>query len=153
MDLSKDVYGQLLQQFEALRLPPPSGDTAELLPLPDIKVLDWAGSHLVANADEEDEKSEVQMEDLDWEDVAMAIGARIVRGVRDEVFRQLGYTCSAGIANCKMVAKLGSGFKKPNQQVSMWSIRISAPPNHTNSLLLPKVGRTHLCHPALPQPF
>jgi DNA polymerase eta len=108
LDLSKDIYDQLLLQYEALRAP---GNPNENLPLPDVQALDWAGSHLVAN-------EEVDGEDVDWDDVAMAIGAGIVKGLRDEVFKQLGYTCSAGIASNKMIAKLGAGYKKPDQQVS-----------------------------------
>jgi len=88
------------------------------MPLPpNGMVLNWCGSHLVANVDEEEEKTEMVMEDVDWDDVAMAIGAEITKGLRDEVFKQLGYTCSAGVAGNKMIAKLGAGFKKPNQQV------------------------------------
>ena len=117
LDLSRDIHDRLLEQYEALRAPPPNSNQHQLLPLPDIKVLNWSESHLVANADEDEKKAEMQIDDLDWDDVAMAIGAGIVKDLRDEVFKRLGYTCSAGVANNKMIAKLGSGFKKPNQQV------------------------------------
>jgi DNA polymerase eta len=116
IDLSKDIYDRLLQQYEVLRSPP-NDDSTERLPLPNFETLDWSGSHLVANPDEESEKAEMEIAGLDWDDIAMVIGAGIVKGVRNEVFNRLGYTCSAGIANNKMMAKLGSGFKKPNQQV------------------------------------
>ncbi|WVQ99976.1 hypothetical protein IAU59_007119 [Kwoniella sp. CBS 9459] len=51
-----------------------------------------------------------------WEDWALCIGAELMREVRDEVFRQLHYTCSAGIAHNKAMAKLCSAWKKPNNQ-------------------------------------
>lgn len=44
------------------------------------------------------------------------IGSEIVREVRAAVREKLKYTCSGGIAKNKMLAKLGSGHKKPNQQ-------------------------------------
>ncbi|OCF57294.1 DNA polymerase eta subunit [Kwoniella mangroviensis CBS 10435] len=51
-----------------------------------------------------------------WEDWALCIGAEIMKNTRDEVFRQLHYTCSAGIAHNKAMAKLCSAWKKPNNQ-------------------------------------
>ena len=141
LDLSRDIYDRLLQQYgDVLHHPPPgNGGYSQHLPLPPPRTqpLDWSGSHLVANPDEEAEADAPQTAtttattttttaaaaaaaaaDLDWDDIAMAIGADIVRHVRTKVFSRLGYTCSAGVANNKMMAKLGSGFKKPNQQVT-----------------------------------
>ncbi|OCF37906.1 hypothetical protein I316_00130 [Kwoniella heveanensis BCC8398] len=51
-----------------------------------------------------------------WEDWALCVGAELMKDVRDEVFRQLHYTCSAGIAHNKAMAKLCSAWKKPNNQ-------------------------------------
>ncbi|WWC71597.1 uncharacterized protein I206_105555 [Kwoniella pini CBS 10737] len=51
-----------------------------------------------------------------WEDWALCIGAEIMKDTRDEIFRQLHYTCSAGIAHNKAMAKLCSAWKKPNNQ-------------------------------------
>jgi DNA polymerase eta len=53
----------------------------------------------------------------DWDDVIMSIAAEMIRDIRGEVEEKLGYTCSAGIARNKMLAKLAAGWKKPNQQV------------------------------------
>lgn len=55
---------------------------------------------------------------LTWSDLALSIGASIVSKVRSETHQRLGYTCSAGIAPNKMLAKLCSAWKKPNAQVS-----------------------------------
>jgi DNA polymerase eta len=56
-------------------------------------------------------------EPSDWDDVIMSIASEMIRGIRMEVDEKLGYTCSAGIATNKMLAKLAAGWKKPNQQV------------------------------------
>ncbi|TWU74686.1 DNA-directed DNA polymerase eta rad30 [Metarhizium rileyi] len=110
LDLSAHVRTILLDRFPELSNPPPYDDLAERLPLPSIAALDWKADALV-DLDEDQETL-----DPDWDDVAILIGSEIVRNVRAQVRERLGYTCSAGIANNKMVSKLGSGFKKPNSQ-------------------------------------
>lgn len=54
---------------------------------------------------------------LTWSDICLSLGAAIVRDTRAAVTERLGYTCSAGIATNKMLAKLTSAWKKPNAQV------------------------------------
>ncbi|MBW0506013.1 hypothetical protein O181_045728 [Austropuccinia psidii MF-1] len=51
-----------------------------------------------------------------WSDLALLIGAELMANCRQAVFDQLGYTCSAGIATNKILAKLCSAYKKPNSQ-------------------------------------
>lgn len=111
LDLSAHVHSILLERFQELSRPPPYDDPTEQLPMPSISALDWKADALV---DLEDEDAEI--DDPDWDDVAILIGSEIVRHVRAAVKEKLKYTCSAGIANNKMVSKLGSGYKKPNQQ-------------------------------------
>lgn len=53
---------------------------------------------------------------LTWSDVALSIGAALVKDTRTAVREQLGYTCSAGIATNRCLSKLTSGWKKPNNQ-------------------------------------
>ncbi|GAA5958075.1 hypothetical protein JCM8115_001122 [Rhodotorula mucilaginosa] len=53
---------------------------------------------------------------LTWSDICLSLGAAIVRDTRTAVTERLGYTCSAGIATNKMLAKLTSAWKKPNAQ-------------------------------------
>ena len=62
-------------------------------------------------------EGESEEDPVDWDDVVMSIAAEMVREVRKEVEDTLGYTCSAGIARNKMLAKLAAGWKKPDQQV------------------------------------
>jgi nucleotidyltransferase/DNA polymerase involved in DNA repair len=46
----------------------------------------------------------------------LAAGGRVVAGLREAVERRLGFTCSAGLAHFKVLAKLASGLHKPRQQ-------------------------------------
>ncbi|GAA5950553.1 hypothetical protein JCM3765_000526 [Sporobolomyces pararoseus] len=66
--------------------------------------------------EEEEEEEEDQEPSLTWSDLALSIGAEMVQNIRAETHKRLGYTCSAGIAPNKMLAKLCSAWKKPNAQ-------------------------------------
>ncbi|XP_013197612.1 DNA polymerase eta [Amyelois transitella] len=46
----------------------------------------------------------------------LLVGAVIVSEIRAAVFEETGYTCSAGIAHNKILAKLVCGMNKPNKQ-------------------------------------
>lgn len=111
MDLSAQVHTILLERYPDLRGPPPYDDPTEPLPKVPTTVLDWAADALV-------ETGEANGEDMDpdWDDVCMVIASEIVRDVRKHIKDTLQYTCSGGVARNKMLAKLGSGYKKPNQQ-------------------------------------
>ncbi|GKT66595.1 impB/mucB/samB family protein [Colletotrichum tofieldiae] len=110
LDLSAQVHAILLERFPELANPPPYDDPTENLPGPSVAALDWQADALV-DLDEEEESV-----DPDWDDVAILIGSEIVRQVRGQILERLQYTCSAGIAKNKLLSKLGSGHKKPNQQ-------------------------------------
>ncbi|KAK4440377.1 DNA polymerase eta [Sesamum alatum] len=56
------------------------------------------------------------MSDADHRDRLLACGAIIVAELRHEVLKETEFTCSAGIAHNKMLAKLASGMNKPAQQ-------------------------------------
>ena len=111
LDLSAQVHDILLSRYPELRGPPPYDDPSEPLPRPPTTALDWAADALV-----DLDASQSEEEDPDWDDVCMLIASEIVRDVRREIFEQLHYTCSAGLSRNKMLAKLGSGHKKPNSQ-------------------------------------
>ncbi|KAF4542753.1 DNA-repair protein UmuC-like protein [Lasiodiplodia theobromae] len=111
MDLSAQVHSVLLERYPELAGPPPYDDPTENLPRPPTTALDWQTDHLI-----DLDASETEDDDPDWDDVAILIGSEIVRDVRARVFEELKYTCSGGVARNKMLAKLGSGHKKPNQQ-------------------------------------
>lgn len=111
MDLSAQVHTILLERYPELRGPAPYDDPTEPLPKVPTTVLDWAADALVGTGEENGEDR-----DPDWDDVCMVIASEIVRDVRKHIKDTLGYTCSGGVARNKMLAKLGSGYKKPNQQ-------------------------------------
>jgi len=111
MDLGAQVHTILLERYPELRGPAPYDDPTERLPKVPTTVLDWAADALVETGEEDGEDR-----DPDWDDVCMVIASEIVRDVRKHIKDTLGYTCSGGIARNKMLSKLGSGYKKPNQQ-------------------------------------
>jgi DNA polymerase eta len=111
MDLSAQVHSILLERFPELSSPPPYDDPTENLPRPPTTSLDWQADALVdLDADQTED------EDPDWDDIALLVGSEIIRSVRAAVREKLKYTCSGGVAQNKMLAKLGSAHKKPNQQ-------------------------------------
>ena len=111
LDLSAHVHSVLLERFPELTQPPDQDDPSARLPMPSVSALDWQADALV---DLEDREAE--MDDPDWDDVALLIGSEIIRRLRADIAERLKYACSAGVASNKMLSKLGSGYKKPNQQ-------------------------------------
>jgi len=111
LDLSAQVHEIMLERYPRLHGPPPYNDPSEPLPRPPTTALDWAADALIDLDAEQTEE-----DDPDWDDIAMLIASEIVRDVRKAVFDELHFTCSAGISKNKMLAKLGAGHKKPNNQ-------------------------------------
>ena len=111
LDLSAQTHSILLERYPEISGPAPYDDPTEFLPRPPTTALDWNTDALV-----DLDASETEDDDPDWDDIAILIGSEIVRSVRAAIRERLKYTCSAGIGRNKMIAKLGSGHKKPNQQ-------------------------------------
>lgn len=110
LDLSAQIHQILLDRYPELRHAP-YDDPTEHLPLPPSTALDWQADALI-----DLDSVETEDDDPDWDDVVMNIGSGIVRDLRATIREKLKYTCSAGIARNKMMAKLGAGYRKPNQQ-------------------------------------
>lgn len=110
LDLSAQIHGILLERYPELKHAP-YDDPNECLPVPPTTSLNWEADGLIDLDD-----GQAEDDDPDWDDVVMNIGSEIVRGLRKTIKERLKYTCSAGIARNKMMAKLGAGYKKPNQQ-------------------------------------
>ncbi|KAL8905386.1 MAG: hypothetical protein Q9207_002670 [Kuettlingeria erythrocarpa] len=111
LDLSAQIHTILLERYPELNGPAPYDDPTECLPRPPTTALDWNTDALV-----DLDSDQTEDDDPDWDDITMLIGSEIVRSVRATIRERLKYTCSAGIARNKMIAKLGSSHKKPNQQ-------------------------------------
>lgn len=109
IDLSIPVYDILVKRYPELlgyesRLPKPLDITT-----------DWEDDQLVqCEAENEDENPE--HDTIDWHIIALQVGSEIVREIRKKILDGLNYTCSAGIAHNKVVAKLAAGHNKPNKQ-------------------------------------
>lgn len=73
---------------------------------------------LTSNGEDNKEivKEWLQKRDADHRDKLLACGALIVAELRLQVLQETEFTCSAGIAHNKMLAKLASGMNKPAQQ-------------------------------------
>ena len=111
LDLSAQVHSILLEKFPEISGPAPYDDPTEFLPRPPMTALDWHTDALV-----DLDSSQTEDDDPDWDDIAMLTASDIVRDIRANIRERLKYTCSAGIGRNKMIAKLGSGHKKPNAQ-------------------------------------
>ncbi|KAJ5146328.1 uncharacterized protein N7515_000892 [Penicillium bovifimosum] len=111
IDLSPLVYKALLQRYPELRAGTQDENRDAELPIPPTTALQWDRDCLI-----DLDKIETEEDDPDWDDVGMLIGSEIVRWVRKAVWEKLSYTCSAGLARNKMIAKLGSACNKPNLQ-------------------------------------
>lgn len=112
IDLSSLVYALLLQRYPELRIEPQGDGRSTPLPRPPTTALEWNTEDCLIDLDE----NETEVDDPDWDDIAMLIGSEIVRSVRTAVWNKLSYTCSGGVARNKMMAKLGSACNKPNKQ-------------------------------------
>lgn len=112
IDLSPLIYRVLLQRYPVLRQSPHDENQDAELPPPPTTAVQWDTGDCLIELDQQ----EWEEDDPDWDDIVMQIAAEIVRSVRSAVWNRLQYTCSAGIARNKMLAKLGSACNKPNAQ-------------------------------------
>ncbi|KAL7422809.1 N-acetyltransferase eso1 [Cryptotrichosporon argae] len=131
LDLTPMVLDRLLAIHPYLASVPADATDGLDTYLPDAPPISWDGAGNVVpadaraepdHADNERDDGSVHEDDGEahwrdtWEDWALAEGARIMQILRHEVYKRLHYTCSAGIAHNKAMAKLCSAWKKPNDQ-------------------------------------
>jgi DNA polymerase eta len=110
LDLTSQVHGILLQRYYD-QLASHNNDPDAYLPLPSCDLVNW--DPVFGHGSEETNSNPNA---FDWDDMALLLGSEIVQGLRDAILQQLKYTCSAGIAPNKALAKLAAGHRKPNQQ-------------------------------------
>ncbi|KAJ5908512.1 hypothetical protein N7495_001194 [Penicillium taxi] len=111
VDLSPLVYRVLLQRYPELRTIADNENRDAELPCPPSTALEWVPEDFLIDLVPEREE-----DDPDWDDIVMLVAAEIVRSIRKSVWDKLHYTCSAGVARNKMMAKLGSACNKPDKQ-------------------------------------
>ena len=109
VDLSVPVHQKMVERFPHLAVN--ATDLDANLPLPTDPLLKW-----MHTAVEEDTSDEPPPPQVDWDDVGLHVGCDIVHAIRSAVQASLHYTCSAGIARNKVLAKLAAGHNKPNRQ-------------------------------------
>jgi DNA polymerase eta len=110
LDLSSVVKATLLERYgHLLHFDSSNPDQ----PLPQAPFVKWSpqDGHLVPLDDQYTEEDR-----NDWDDVAMQIGAQFMAKVRADVKETLNYTCSAGVARNKTLAKIAAGQNKPAGQ-------------------------------------
>lgn len=112
IDLSPIVYSVLLRRYPELRPGTQDENRDAELPPPPTTAIQWHPEDCLIDLD----LHEREEDDPDWDDIVMLVGAEIVRAVRRTVWDKLNYTCSAGLARNKMLAKLGSACNKPDKQ-------------------------------------
>ncbi|KAM0343537.1 hypothetical protein ACHAPU_008432 [Fusarium lateritium] len=113
VDLSSQVHDILIQRFPELS-GCETGSNARL-PMPELSSQpQWSPDELTPNVSPVEDT-----EPLDWDEIALDVGAEIVRNIRKHIKQKMGYTTSAGISHNKVLAKLASGYRKPNQQTTV----------------------------------
>ncbi|CEG79770.1 hypothetical protein RMATCC62417_14198 [Rhizopus microsporus] len=83
--------------------------------------LDWDQVGIAIESKEEEERRQLETDGnhwskATWRDLQLYFGAELAAKIRHEIYTTLQYTCSAGIAHYKSVAKLCSSKNKPNKQ-------------------------------------
>lgn len=91
---------------------------SDLMPLPNLKARDlsWQGNLLPLQDEPEDREARDGDRPVDWDEVCMMHASRTIHEIRSKVLQTLKFTCSAGISTNKVLAKLCSGYEKPNKQ-------------------------------------
>lgn len=121
MDITNAVNEEIANRY--LNNP----DIADKLEEPTCNVpIDWDSLGVTIESEEEKERKSNNSQSSDetrwspttWQDLQLAVGAEIAKRIRQEIYDELQYTCSAGIGHNKVIAKLCSSSNKPNNQVS-----------------------------------
>lgn len=111
----------------------------------DVTKYCWQNESLDGNVDnvmcktvtvgEDPQSNQTNDENHDEDDpnikLALERGCVVAHNVRKAVFDTLGFTLSAGISTCKLVAKLGASYGKPNGQALILPSAISRVMNET----------------------
>ncbi|KAK9451337.1 uncharacterized protein V1518DRAFT_408283 [Limtongia smithiae] len=138
LDLSALVHDAVCEHFPHIAAfinNDPPGDT--LLPLPgplppDVSFtgtlfpIDPNAAELDTADPSPDAATTTTTTPADWDDVVLMLASHIVADLRARVLSELKYTCSAGIATNRVLAKLCSAYKKPNNQTILRTAAVPA---------------------------
>ena len=120
MDLGRLVFRRILTLFPNIL----EGMTSKSDRLKSIDQLpagiDFKG-YIIAKKDDTEDESAIADENHsflieDWDDLVILVGSMICYELRKKVEERLGYKTSGGVGRVKTIAKLASGFRKPDQQ-------------------------------------
>lgn len=146
LDLGPRIFNEIMIAFPQLQLL--DNDLDNFLPAPprahELKIRghNWDGLgvlEIVTDTSRFDPEIRVHDDALvtDWDDLVLMFGARITKQMRERVHEELKYTCSAGVARCRSVAKLASAQNKPNNQTV---VRAGALYNYLKKKSLTDIG-------------
>ena len=117
------VLDKLLELHPHLATIPDDAPEGLDTPLPTAPPIDWtkAGNVIPVGGGENgvDGETEGEVEKPTWEDWALCLGAEIMAGVRQEVWKRLHYTCSAGIAHNKAMAKVSLSPRPDSRRLKL----------------------------------
>lgn len=146
LDLGPRIFNEIMVAFPQLQLL--DNDLDNFLPPPprshELKIRGYTWDDLgvleiVTDVSRFD--PEIRVHDdtqiTDWDDLILMFGARISKKMRAHVHQELQYTCSAGIARCRSVAKLASAQNKPNNQTV---VRAGALSNYLKKKSITDIG-------------
>ncbi|KAK9459511.1 uncharacterized protein V1516DRAFT_526249 [Lipomyces oligophaga] len=139
LDLSSLVYDKASRLyprlFDNLAAKRSSGELDLPLFMPGLTFQDltWVGNLLPVSQSFESkldsigERLEFDLltREVDWDEVLISLATQIVAEIRSQVFSELKFTCTAGIAPNRTLAKLCSAYRKPNQQNILRSAAVS----------------------------
>ncbi|VEU20173.1 DEKNAAC101026 [Brettanomyces naardenensis] len=114
MDFGRLVFKKILELFPQIL--EGMEDSSSQLPMISKEVLDESGLEWQGEVFAVEGENEGEPEIRDWDDVAILIGSNLAQEIRHLLFQELGYTTSGGIGRTKTLAKLASGYKKPDAQ-------------------------------------
>lgn len=130
LDFGRLVYGKLVELFPQLThllpedgLPPVPTDLpkelywiGEIMPTFNEEKEQIEAKALNNNQNTENNQQMINPPIHDWDDLCILIGSQIMYKIRGEVYKELKYTTSGGLASSKPTAKLAGGFIKPDMQ-------------------------------------
>lgn len=107
LDLTPMVLDKLLEYHPQIATVPEDATDGIDAPLPNPPPIDWnkAGNVVPIEEGKEGDPTERIHQDS-WQDWALCVGAEIMADLRAEVWKKLHYTCSAGVAHNKAIAKV-----------------------------------------------